>query len=101
MIIFISSLIKPLDGNMSDWALAFSQLFSEGVWPWANDSIIAQIFHLNEPLIWFEDGVPQPMFFKDISRGVLLGVLLMLVLMVRSASNKRKNAKILTSNTTV
>ncbi len=90
LIIFISSLIKPMDGNMSDWAVAFSQLFSEGSWPWANDSIIAQIFHLNEDLKWFAADGPTAMFFKDLSRFVLVATFVGLAIMVKIASNRRK-----------
>lgn len=96
MIIFITSLIKPLNGDMEDWATAFNQLFSQGSWPWANDSIIAQIFHLNVDISWFNSEGPTAMFFKDLSRGVLLATLLGLVVMVRKASNRRKQNKLST-----
>lgn len=94
MIIFISSLIKPLNGDMEDWATAFTQLFEHGSWPWADDSIIAQIFHLNVDISWFNEEGPTAMFFKDLSRGVLLATLLGLTVMVRKASNRRKRNKL-------
>jgi SNF family Na+-dependent transporter len=88
--IFISAMIKPLNGELTDWQLAFNQLFVHGTWPWANDSIVAQVFHLHEKIIWFKQGAPTAMFFKDMSRLLLLSTFAGLSLMVHRASNKRK-----------
>jgi len=87
LIIFLSSVFKPSEG---DWAAAFSSL-SSGSWPLASDSIIGQIFHLGEKIIWFEAGAPTPMFFIDMSRFLLIFTFLALCLMVKKASNNRKN----------
>ena len=57
---------------MADWQTALNQLFSQGTWPFASDSIIGQIFHVNQEVIWFKDGSPTVMFAKDMSRLLLL-----------------------------
>lgn len=88
--IFITALVKPLNGEMSDWQTAFHQLFSKGTWPWANDSIIAQVFHLKEKIIYFKNGIPTAMFFKDMSRLLLLSTFLGLSYFVHVAAKKRK-----------
>lgn len=98
LVIFITALIKPLNGEMADWQVAFHQLFTKGSWPWAGDSIIAQVFHLNEKVTWFKDGLPTGMFFKDMSRLLLLSTFLGLSYMVHIATKKRKlSAKSLNS----
>ena len=88
--IFITSLFKPLHGEMADWQVAFHQLFSHGTWPWASDSIIAQVFHINVKMIWFKNGMPTGIFFKDMSRLLLLSTFLGLSYLVHIASKKRK-----------
>ncbi len=90
LVIFITAMVKPLQGEMGDWQLAIHQLFTKGSWPWANDSIIAQVFHLNEKVTWFKDGLPTGMFFKDMSRLLLLSTFLGLSYMVHLATKKRK-----------
>lgn len=93
--IFVTSLFKPLHGEMSDWKIAFHQLFTHGTWPWANDSIIAQAFHLNQKWIWFKMGHPTVMFYKDMSRLLLtLTFVGLSVLVYIAAKRKRKTAKI-------
>jgi hypothetical protein len=89
--IFISALIKPLNGEAADWQTAIHQLFTQGTWPWANDSIIGQIIHVNEKVIWFIDGVPTLMFFKDMSRLLLVLTFAGLSYLVHLASKKRKS----------
>ncbi len=90
LVIFISAMIKPLHGELVDWQLAFNQLLTHGTWPWASDSIISQVFHLNEKIIWFKQGAATPMFYKDMSRLLLLSTFLGLSFMVHLASKKRK-----------
>ena len=90
--IFITALVKPLHGEMSDWQLAFHQLFTKGTWPWANDSIIAQVFHLNEKVVWFKNGIPTGLFFKDMARLLLMSTFLGLSYFVHIASKKRKRS---------
>ena len=93
--IFITSLFKPLHGEMSDWQIAFHQLFTHGTWPWANDSIIAQALHLNQKWIWFKMGHPTVLFYKDMSRLLLtLTFIGLSVLVYIAAKKKRKTAKI-------
>jgi len=93
--ILITSLFKPLHGEVSDWQLAFHQLFTRGSWPWANDSIIAQAFHLNQKWIWFKTGHPTVMFYKDMSRLLLTLTFAGLAVLVHiAAKKKKKNAKI-------
>jgi SNF family Na+-dependent transporter len=89
--IFISALIKPLNGEVSDWQTAIHQLFTQGSWPWAHDSIIGQIIHVDEKVIWFIDGVPTLMFFKDMSRVLLVLTFVGLSYLVHIASKKRKS----------
>ncbi len=90
IIILLSSLIKPLNGEVADWQAALNQLFSTGTWPFASDSIIGQIFHVNKEVIWFKDGAPTVMFAKDMSRMLLLLTIAGLSYMVHIASKKRK-----------
>ena len=95
IVIFLSALIKPLGGSVSDWQLAFHQLFTKGSWPFASDSIISQVFHLDQPWIWFKNGSPTVLFFKDMSRLLLTLTFVGLSVLVHIAKNKkRKNAKI-------
>jgi len=91
-IIFLTSMFKPLNGELSDWSSAFTSLFSGNGWPWANDSIINQIFHINTGVQWMQDGVLTNMFYIDMSRFFLLACFFALVGMVKVASNKRKKA---------
>jgi SNF family Na+-dependent transporter len=90
LVIFLSSLFKPGNGEMADWQMAFGNLFSGESWPWANDSIINQIFHLNSGTIWKDDQGWTDMFFVDMSRFLLLAVFFGLVILVKTASNKRR-----------
>jgi len=90
LVIFLSSLFKPGNGEMSDWQMAFGNLFSGEAWPWANDSIINQIFHLNTGTVWKDAHGWTDMFYVDMSRFLLIGVFLALVVLVKTASNKRK-----------
>ena len=89
-IIFLTSLFKPLNGEFSDWSTAFSSLFSGHGWPWANDSIINQVFHLNTGVHWMADGKLTDMFYVDMSRVFLILCFFGLIYMVRVASNLRK-----------
>jgi len=89
-IIFLTSLFKPLNGELSDWSTAFSSLTSGQGWPWANDSIINQIFHINTGVHWMADGELTNMFYVDMSRFFLLACFFGLVAMVKVASNRRK-----------
>ncbi len=90
IVILLSSLIKPLNGEVADWQTALNQLFSTGTWPFASDSIIGQIFHVNQQVVWFNDGAPTVMFAKDMSRLLLLLTIVGLSYMVHIASKKRK-----------
>lgn len=92
LVIFITALIKPLHGEVTDWQLAFHQLFAKGSWPWASDSIVGQMFHVNEKIGWFEKGIPTVMFFKDMSRLLLLFIFVGLSFFVHIASKKRRLA---------
>ena len=59
---FFTSLFKPLNGEFTDWSSAFSSLVNGNGWPWAEDSIINQIFHINTGVKWLKDGVLTNMF---------------------------------------
>ncbi len=89
-VIFLTSLFKPLNGELSDWSTAVDSVFAGNGWPWANDSIINQIFHINTGVVWSENGVLTDMFYVDMSRFFLLSCFFALVAMVKIASNKRK-----------
>ena len=93
IIIFLSALIKPLGGSMNDWQLAFHQLVTHGTWPFAADSIVSQVFHLNQKWIWFKNGTPTVLFFKDMSRLLLTLTFVGLAVLVHIAA-KRKNTKL-------
>ncbi len=89
-VIFITSLFKPLNGDLSDWTQAFSQLSSGEGWPWANDSIINQVFHLNTGIEWFNADGATDMFYVDMSRFLLILTFVGLGVMIKIASNRRK-----------
>jgi neurotransmitter:Na+ symporter, NSS family len=88
--IFITALIQPANTNMAGWQDAFHQLFTHGSWPWANNSIIAQIFHLNQKIVYFKNGAPTGMLFKDLARVLLFATFVAISYMVHIASKKRK-----------
>jgi NSS family neurotransmitter:Na+ symporter len=88
--ILFTSLIKPLNGELSDWSTAWNSLLSGNGWPWATDSIINKVFHLDTGVIWWENDVLTDMFYIDMSRYFLLTCFFVLVAMVKAASNKRK-----------
>jgi len=95
IVIFLSALIKPLEGSLGDWQLAFHQLLSHGTWPFATDSIVSQVFHLNQKWIWFNNGTPTVLFFKDMSRLLLTLTFVGLAVLVHiAAKRKRKNANL-------
>jgi SNF family Na+-dependent transporter len=89
-VILLAAFIKPNNGEMSDWYNAFGDLFSTGSWPFASDSIIGQLFHLNEEVVWFKDGHPTVMFIKDMSRLLLIFTALFIMYLVQIASKRRK-----------
>ncbi len=90
LIIFLTSLFKPLSGGLSDWGTAVNQLSSGGGWPWAKDSIVNQLFHLDTGIKWFENGAATTMLYIDLSRFLLLFTFIGLGIMVAIASRKRK-----------
>ena len=90
IVIFVSALIKPAGGQFVDWQLAFHQLFTHGTWPFAHNSIIAQMFHLGTPWVYFKDGLPTAMFFKDMSRLLLTLTFAGLAFLVHVAARKRR-----------
>ena len=153
LIIFSSSLFKPLNGELDDWGDAFShwtgssteqfyfdrgsgqwlklrtdadellqwggaaagwqgsgkriseleeqgsgrfldgsggEIIQRSGWPWANDAIINQIFHINSGVRWYANGKPTNMLFIDLSRFLLIGVFVGIAFMVKVASNRRK-----------
>jgi len=95
IVIFVSALIKPVGGGIADWQLAFHQLFTHGTWPFAHDSIIAQMFHIGTPWVYFKNGLPTAMFFKDMSRLLLTLTFAGVAVLVHIAAKKRgKTAKI-------
>ncbi len=98
IIIFLSALIKPAGGGVSDWQLAFHQLLSHGSWPFASDSIISQIFHLDQPWIWFRNGVPTVLFFKDMSRLLLTLTFVGLAYLVHIAARKKRRTSKITKS---
>lgn len=88
--IFLTSLFKPLQGELADWKLAFADLFAGKGWPWAKDSILNQIFHINTGVVWRSEGQFTDMFYIDMSRFFLLTCFMGIVVMVKIASNRRK-----------
>jgi hypothetical protein len=67
-----------------------SEIIQRSGWPWANDAIINQIFHINSGVQWYANGKPTNMFFIDLSRFLLIGVFIGIAFMVKVASNRRK-----------
>ncbi len=95
LIIFLTSVFKPLNGNLEDWGIAFKQLINGGGWPWAKDSIINQLFRLDTGIIWRNhDGSLSDMFFVDMSRLLLVFTFLGLGFLVALASRRRKKANL-------
>ncbi len=94
LIIFLTSMFKPGNGDLEDWQVNFTSLINGDGWVFANDSIINQIFHLNTGVVWLRDGVFTNMFYVDMSRFLLVLTFLGLVLLVKLASNKRKRIEI-------
>jgi hypothetical protein len=90
LVIFLTSLIKPGNGDFEDWSTNFNSLLSGNGWRFANDSIVNQILHLNEDVIWHSNGVLTNMFYIDMSRLLLVFTFLGIVLMVKLASNRRR-----------
>jgi hypothetical protein len=90
-VILITAFVKPGHGDMSEWINAFDDLFSKGTWPFAQDSIIGQIFHVGQKVVWFKNGHPTIMLVKDLSRVLLLLTIFWLFYLVRIASKKRKS----------
>lgn len=95
LIIFLTSVFKPLNGNLEDWGIAFNQFINGGGWPWAKDSIINQLFRLDTGIIWRNhDGSLSDMFFVDMSRLLLVFTFLGLGFLVAVASRRRKKANL-------
>ncbi len=90
LIIFLTSLFKPGDGSLESWSTGMASLGSGEGWPWAKDSIINQLFHLDTGVRWMDDAGFTNMFYVDMSRFLLLGVFIGICVMVKVASNKRK-----------
>jgi hypothetical protein len=67
-----------------------SEIIQRNGWPWANDAIINQIFHINSGVQWYANGKPTNMLFIDLSRFLLIGVFVGIAFMVKLASNRRK-----------
>ena len=100
LIIFLTSLFKPGDGSLESWSTGMASLGSGEGWPWAKDSIINQLFHLDTGVRWMDDAGFTNMFYVDMSRFLLLGVFIGICVMVKVASNKRKreNYEVIESN---
>ena len=87
-VVLLGSLFSPENGN---WIAAFSSLMSGEGWPFAADSVIAKIFHLNEPETrWFADGTVTQRFIIDMARLLLLSTFLGLIAAVYKAAQNRK-----------
>jgi neurotransmitter:Na+ symporter, NSS family len=90
LVIFLTSLFKPGDGSLESWSAGMSSLGSGQGWPWAKDSIINQLFHLDTGIRWMDESGYTNMFYVDMSRFLLLGVFIGICVMVKMASNKRR-----------
>jgi hypothetical protein len=87
LVVFVGALIQPSGGQ---WGAAFWNLFGEGSWPFAPESIIGRVLHLGDASAWFdEDGKVTRIMVQDICRLVLLGVFVGLALLVRTAWNHK------------
>lgn len=93
LIIFLTSLIKPGKGEFDDWINNTTGLFSGQGWHFADDSIVNQVLHLNEDVIWRTEGHFTDMFYVDMSRLLLVLTFFGIVLMVKQASNRRKRLR--------
>ncbi|MBI1316761.1 sodium:calcium symporter [bacterium] len=90
LVIFLTSVFKPLNGGLDDWGKGFAQLGAGQGWPWAKDSIVNQLFHLDTGIVWFEQGIPTNMFYIDMSRFLLVFTFIGLGALVAIASRKRR-----------
>ncbi|MDQ7817900.1 MAG: sodium-dependent transporter [Melioribacteraceae bacterium] len=85
-IIFISALIKP----STDWPTAVSNLFSGLGWPFAPESVIGKIFHVeSDKYKWIVDGAFTGDFVKDITRLLLAATFILISYMVYFAWKKK------------
>lgn len=86
-VVLLASFISPENNN---WILAVSGLFSGEPWPFATDSVISRIFHLDlTDDAWFTDGQVTRLFIIDMTRLLLLGIFLGLAVMARQAVKRR------------
>ena len=90
LFVFFGALFRPAG---DDWVAAFS-LLGDGSWPFHDTSILNQLFRFNsDKVIWFNgDGDPTNFFFIDMSRLLLALTFIAICVLVKLASNKRKNA---------
>jgi SNF family Na+-dependent transporter len=90
---FIIKYVTPL---FIGWIL-FNSLFKQGSGEGFNlapDSIIGQIVHIGQDIVWYKDDAFTKMFYVDMSRLVLLSLFAGLCIMVRVAQVRRdKKAK--------
>lgn len=89
--VFVGSLISP---ENQDWLRAFHQFFTEGTWPLGKEAIVTQVLHLDvDRIVYFQDGKPTPLFYKDLARLLLTLLFLSIAILVKIASDKRKKEK--------
>lgn len=87
-VVLVGSFISP---ENNDWTAALSGLFSGEPWPFADDSVISRIFHLNLPDdAWFVGGQLTRLFIIDMTRIFLLSIFIALVVMARRAVRRRE-----------
>lgn len=79
--------------SMEDWKTGFRMLGGTGVWPWADNSIIRKVFHLNEKIVWRHNGKLTRMFYNDMARLYLLLTFAVLCWMVYRAQVLRDRRK--------
>ncbi len=92
LVIFTSSLVKPVDGA---WRSAFEGLANGRGWPFAPDSVFGKLLHSGEPsTAWFgPDGLPTRILVQDATRTVLLLVFAACAFLVWLSWRHRRNAR--------
>ncbi len=86
-VVLFASLVSP---ENNDWSTAIFGLFSGEPWPFSHDSVISRIFHLDmSDDSWFVDGQPTRLFIIDMTRLLLVGIFIGLVILTRKAVKRR------------
>jgi len=91
LFVFLGNLFTP-KGN--DWFKQFGSLFSGNGWEFDKNAVVKQIFHIGESIIWFNNGVPTPMFYVDATRVLLTMLFAFICVLIYIATVRRAKNQI-------